>query len=125
RLLGINEPVVEEFPRQEDMSNYGEWRAMMQRRTPLLDAYMERLGLELNARGYGAGLGNFSSGQPANLKPGSYPTFTWFPKTTRLLERTRGRNALAVHEYWRAETGPEGWWDWHTCRFFHYEVDCD
>lgn len=121
RLLGINEPVVEQFPRAEDMSNYQAWLDMMHRRTPLLDAYMETFGLECNARGYGAGLGNFSSGQPANKRPGDYPTFAWFPKTRALLERTRGRNALAVHEYWRAQTGPEGWWDWHTCRFFHYE----
>lgn len=121
KLLGVNEPVVEQFPRAEDMSNYQAWLDMMYRRTPLLDAYMETFGAECNARGYGAGLGNFSSGQPANKRPGDYPTFLWFPKTRALLERTRGRNALAVHEYWRAETGPEGWWDWHTCRFFHLE----
>lgn len=125
RLLGINEPVIEEFPRQDDMSNYQAWLDMMHRRVPALDAYMETFGLECNARGYGAGLGNFPSGQPANKRPGDYPTFTWFPKTRALLERTRGLNALAVHEYWDARTGPEGWWDWHTCRFFHLEVDCD
>lgn len=125
KLLGVNEPVTEEFERKEDGSNYQAWLDMMNRRTPLLDAYMEAFGLECNVRGYGAELGGFSSGQPANERPGAYPTFKWFPKTRALLERTRGHNALAVHEYWRAETGPEGWWDWHTCRFHHLEGNFD
>lgn len=125
RLLGINEPVIELFPRQEDMSNYGDWLRMMRERTPLLDAYMVHFAEAANNLGYGTGLGNFSTGTPANLKPGDYPTFDWFPRTAKLLEQTRGRNALAVHEYWTAAQGPEGWWDWHTCRFFHYQVNCD
>ena len=120
-----NEPVIELFPRQEDMSNYGDWLRMMRERTPLLDAYMAHFAEVANNLGYGTGLGNFSTGTPANLKPGDYPTFDWFPRTAKLLEQTRGRNALVVHEYWTAAQGPEGWWDWHTCRFFHYQVNCD
>jgi hypothetical protein len=126
RVLGINEPVTEMFERFEDGRNYAEWISMMRHRAPLLDEYMVTLGARLNALGLGAGLGNFSSGQPANLKPGAYPTFvTWFPRTAALLEQTRGLNALACHEYFTADKGPEGWWDWHTHRFAHYEVDCD
>jgi hypothetical protein len=124
-ITGVNEPVIELFPRNEDMSNYGDWLRMMRERTPILDAYMYEFGIVANNKGYGAELGNFSSGQPANLKPSDYATFAWFPKTGKLLEQTRGRNALAVNEYWRAETGPQGWWDWHTHRFAHYDLDCD
>ena len=125
RILGVNEPVIELFPRNEDMSNYDEWLAMMNERTPLLDAYMVTFGYEANRLGYGAGLGNISSGQPANKKPGEYATFDWFPKTRKLLESTRGKNAYVCHEYWRAETGPEGHADWHAWRFMHLNVNCD
>lgn len=125
RILGINEPVIELFAREEDMSNYGEWLAMMNERTPLLDLYMVTFGHEANRLGYGAGLGNISSGQPANKKPGEYATFDWFPRTRKLLESTRGLNAYTCHEYWRAETGPEGHADWHAWRFMHLNVDCD
>ena len=125
RILGVNEPVIELFAREEDMSNYDEWLAMMMERTPLLDAYMVTFGLEANKYGYGAGLGNISSGQPANRKPGEYATFDWFPRTRKLLEATRGLNAYTCHEYWRAETGPEGHADWHAWRFMHLNVDCD
>lgn len=125
RILGVNEPVIELFPRQEDMSNYDEWLAMMNERAPILDTYMVEFGDDANAHGYGTGLGNISSGQPANKKPGEYATFDWFPRTRKLLERTRGLNAYACHEYWRAETGPEGHADWHAWRFMHLNVDCD
>lgn len=125
RILGVNEPVIELFPRNEDMSNYAEWRAMMNDRALKLDEYMITFGFEANRLGYGAGLGNISSGQPANKKPGEYPTFDWFPKTRKLLESTRGKNSYICHEYWRAETGPEGHADWHAWRFMHLNVDCD
>lgn len=125
RILGVNEPVIELFPRKEDMSNYGEWLAMVSGRSAMLDSYMVEFGLQANRLGYGTGLGNISSGQPANKKPGEYATFDWFPKTRKLLEATRGINAYTSHEYWRAETGPEGQADWHAWRFTHLEVDCD
>lgn len=125
RITGVNEPVIELFPRQEDMSNYDAWWAMMMERTPLLDTYMATFGYEANRLGYGAGLGNLPSGQPANKKPGEYATFDWFPKTRKLLEATRGKNAYVSHEYWRAESGPEGHADWHAWRFMHLNVDCD
>lgn len=125
RILGVNEPVIELFARKEDMSNYDAWLAMMNERAPKLDEYMTEFGDDANAFGYGTGLGNISSGQPANKKPGEYATFDWFPRTRRLLESTRGLNAYTCHEYWRAETGPEGHADWHAWRFMHLNVDCD
>lgn len=125
RILGVNEPVIELFPREEDMSNYDKWWAMMMERTPILDAYMVEFGDAANQLGYGAGLGNLPSGQPANKKPGEYATFDWFPRTRQLLEKTRGLNAYTCHEYWRAELGPEGHADWHAWRFMHLNVDCD
>jgi hypothetical protein len=125
RILGLNEPVIELFARNEDMSNYSEWLAMTTARAALLDSYMATFGYEANRLGYGTGLGNISSGQPANKRPGEYATFDWFPKTRKLLESTRGKNAYTCHEYWRAETGPEGHADWHAWRFTHLDVDCD
>lgn len=124
-LLGINEPVMELFARKEDMSNYDEWLAMVKQRAALLDDHMVEFGQQANALGYPVGLGNISSGQPANLKPGEYATFDWFPKTRKFLESTRGKNAYTAHEYWRAETGPEGQADWHAWRFTHLELDAD
>jgi len=125
RILGVNEPVIELFAREEDMSNYDAWLAMMNERAPKLDTYMDEFGNAANELGYGTGLGNISSGQPADKRPGEYATFDWFPKTRRLLESTRGLNAYGSHEYWRAETGPEGHADWHAWRFMHLDVDCD
>lgn len=124
-LLGINEPVIELFARKEDMSNYDEWLAMVKVRAAMLDDYMVIFGTEANALGYPVGLGNISSGQPPNLRPGMYATFDWFPKTRKFLERTRDTNVYACHEYWRAETGPEGHADWHAWRFMHLELDAN
>ena len=122
--LGINEPVTELFPRNEDMSNYGEWLAMMQQRTPILDNYMSAYVWESKKYGLPCGIGNFSGGQPANLKPGGFATYDWFPKTRHALETNRGFASLVTHEYWDLP-GPGEMVNWWTYRFFNCDWDTD
>lgn len=123
-VLSINEPVIELFPRQENMSNYDEWLAMMHQRTGLLDLFLSTWVWECVKYGQPCHVGNFSGGQPANLKPGDYATYEWFPKTRAAMEATRGMTALSVHEYWDVP-GPLENVDWWTFRFFHCEWDID
>lgn len=123
-VLGINEPVIELFPRQEDGSNYDEWLAMVRQRAHLLDLYMSTFVWECVKYGQPCHVGNFSGGQPANLRPGEYATYDWFPKTRAAMEATRGMSALAVHEYWDVP-GPNENPDWWTYRFFHCDWAID
>lgn len=123
-VLGINEPVIELFPRQEDGSNYDEWLAMVRQRAHLLDLYMSTWVWECVKYGQPCHVGNFSGGQPANLRPGEYATYDWFPKTRAAMEATRGMSALAVHEYWDVP-GPNENPDWWTYRFFHCDWAID
>jgi hypothetical protein len=125
-LEGINEPVIETFGRAGDGSNFDEWLAMYRERAAMLDDYMYHFGKTVNDMSqYRAMLGLFSDGQPANNTLDGYAVFKyWFPKTTAFLEATADRNALGVHEYWRAEGGPEAYVDWHTCRWLHLDVEC-
>lgn len=124
RILGINEPVIELFPRNEDMSNYTEWLAMAEHRSALLDTYMDVFMLESDKYDLRSFVGNFSGGQPANRKPGEYATYSWFPKTRKRIEASNKRHALAVHEYWDVP-GPEEMENWWTWRWKHCEWDCD
>lgn len=123
-VLGINEPVIELFARNEDMSNYDEWLAMVRQRVGLLDLYLSTWVWECVKYGQPCHVGNFSGGQPANLRPGDYATYAWFPKTRTAMEATRGMTALSVHEYWDVP-GPLENVDWWTYRFFYCEWDID
>lgn len=124
RILGINEPVLELFPRKDDMSNYDEWLAMVNSRSAKLDDYMSTFGQEADKHGWRAGLGNFSGGQPPNVKPGDYATYNWFPKTRKVIEASQRRHFLAVHEYWDIE-GPQEMVNWWTYRWMSCDWDCD
>jgi hypothetical protein len=118
--LGINEPVIELFARQEDMSNYPEWLDMVQDRTALLDDYMATYATESLKFGQPCCIGNFSFGQPANKLPGEYATYRWFPKTQAIAEGAGGKVGLAVHEYWDID-GPDAMANWGPYRFTHCE----
>ena len=124
RILGINEPVIELFERQEDMSNYDEWLAMVEGRSALLDIYMSTFVWESEKVALRCGVGNFSGGQPANRKPGEYATYDWFPLTRKALETTRGRHSLVDHEYWDIG-GPEEMVNWWTYRWMACDWDCE
>lgn len=124
RILGINEPVIELFPRNEDMSNYEEWLAMVNHRSALLDTYMDVFMLESDKHNLRCFVGNFSGGQPANKKPGEYATYDWFPKTRKRIEASNKRHGLGVHEYWDIP-GPEEMANWWTWRWKHCDWDCE
>lgn len=122
-ITGINEPVIELFPRDENMSNYHEWLSMVEHRASLLDTYMATFIAECDRYDLRSVVGNFSGGQPANRKPGEYATYDWFPKTRKALEASKGRHFLAVNEYWDVD-GPEENPDWWTWRWKHCDWDC-
>mgnify|MGYP001573279871 FL=1 len=123
RTQGICEPVIELFARAEDMSNYGEWLAMMRIRTPLLDDYMATYVWESKKYSLPCAVGIFSRGQPANLRPGDYATYDWFPKTRKAVEANPGFAVVAVHEY-NSLAGPAADRDWYTYRWMHADWNC-